>query len=81
MDYGEGREYYHCGDPKSGPEGDYFCRYSLCGIDLQMCDPQEAWDQPAHWIVDWWGPESTMPPRCPVCMEHEDFAMLLLGEL
>ena len=73
---------YHCGDPTTGPVDDYVCRYTLCGIDiLDMSIKNVAWDPPGNFMRDWWGPEDNMPPRCPACMEHEDYAFLILGEL
>lgn len=74
-------KYYHCGDPRTGPADDYYCLYSLCGINLQDTPEAPAWDRVEHFVTDWWGPESTMPPRCPECMAHPDYPFLLLGEL
>ena len=73
---------YHCGDPKTGPAYDYQCKYTLCGIDIMDESIKElAWDPPAHFITDWWNAPDNMPPRCPTCMAHEDYAFLILGEL
>lgn len=76
-------DYYHCGDPETGPALDGFqCVYTLCGIDItdETVDHLD-WDTPQHFMVDWWMPPQTMPPRCPECMAHPDFSFLILGEL
>jgi hypothetical protein len=73
---------YHCGDPKTGPVEDYLCRYTLCGLDIMdKLITHLDWDIPKHFILDWWSVGSPMPPRCPTCMAHPDYPLILMGEL
>lgn len=69
-------EYYHCGATAEAQHVDRGVRVTLCGRKVAGL----SWDFAIHFIENAVSQFSNKP-QCPVCLNHPDIPLLLLGDL